>query len=81
MRYKKPLYIKKTFNYPLIESEVDSIYLKFELDKNRYYDDGDQVGVVKVMISDKKIYEDAIYISKKKAKERKSFLSWFKKIW
>ncbi|MDD2181312.1 MAG: D-alanyl-D-alanine carboxypeptidase, partial [Bacilli bacterium] len=79
--YKKPFYIKNGFSYPFVESEVDNIYLKFELDKKRIYKNGDQVGLVKVMMGDQSIYEDAVYVGQNETKERKSFIEWFKGLW
>ncbi len=79
--YKKPLYLKKGFSYPLIESEVDNIYLKFELEKKRFYQDGDPVGLVKVVLGDESIYEDAVYVNKDEVKKKRKFLSWFRNLW
>lgn len=79
--YKRPFYLKNSFNYPLLEIEIDNIYLKFELEKKRFYEDGDQVGLVKVILGDEEIYEDAIYISKGVVKKKNKFLSWFKSLW
>lgn len=79
--YKRPLYLKSGFTYPLVSNEVDNLYLKFELSKVRNYKVNDAVGLVKVMVGDQEIYKDSIYVGEKVKKERKSILDWFKNLW
>lgn len=59
------LYLKESFTYPLLESETDSIKLKFKLEKNNNYKNNDKVGIVQVYLADKKITEKDIYVEKK----------------
>lgn len=72
------LYIKNDFTYPFLDSETDSLSLKFELEKKKDYNTHDKVGVANVYLGDKKIKEETIYVEKVK---EKSFLNkiknWF----
>ncbi|MFA5604120.1 MAG: D-alanyl-D-alanine carboxypeptidase family protein [Bacilli bacterium] len=79
--YKRPLYLKNSFSYPMVNNEVDNLYLKFELSKVRSYKVNDAVGLVKVMIGNQEIYRDSIYVGEKVKKERKSIFDWFKNLW
>jgi len=71
------LYIKEDFTYPLLDSEKDSLNLKFELEKNKNYKTNDKVGIVKVFLGDKKITEKNIYVEKK---EKPSFFDKLKNL-
>ena len=79
------LYITKDFKYPLLETEKDNIKLKFELEQKRNINDNDPVGKVKVLLGDKEIYEDNVYVKEKKISTKVSFLEkigkWFKNLW
>jgi len=68
------LYLKKDFTYPLLESEKETLSLKFELEKNKEYKNNDKVGEALVYLGDKKIGTRGIYV------EKKEDLSFFKKI-
>lgn len=74
------LYIENDFKYILRESEESILKLKYEINKMRKYETGDNVGVVKVYLGDEVIHEEDIYV--KKGKEEKGFwdklLGWFK---
>lgn len=79
------LYITKDFKYPLLETEKDNIKLKFELEQKRNINNNDHVGKVKVLLGDKEIYEDDVYVKEKKISTKVSFLEkigkWFKNLW
>lgn len=79
------LYLKNNFIYPLNSQEKDTILLKFEVEKKRNIKIEDKIGKVKVMIGDKKVYEDFVYIKDVKVVKKKniiqSFVSWFKNLW
>ena len=62
-------YLKDNFKYSLRKDELDKIVIKFELKKLSDYKDGDEVGNVKVYLSDKIIYDNPIYIEKSEKKE------------
>jgi len=68
---------KEDFTYPLLDSEKDSLNLKFELEKNKNYKTNDKVGIVKVFLGDKKITEKNIYVEKK---EKPSFFDKLKNL-
>ena len=78
------LYIKNSFSYPLLETEKDTIKLKFELEKKRNIKNEDEVGTVRVLIGDKEVYDDLVYV-KEKIKEKDGFFSsiwkWMKQLW
>lgn len=67
--YKKHIiYIKNNFSYPLTKEEKNNIILKFEIEKQTNYKDEDIVGKVKVMLYDRNIYEDNLYLKLNKEK-------------
>ncbi len=70
----KELYLKNNFNYPLQKNELKSLYLKIELEKKRIINFNKPVGKVFVMLGDKVIYKDNIYLKEKK---RKKWFWWF----
>ncbi len=76
--YDKELYIKNNFSYPLKEEEMNSLYLKFEIEKKRILKDNQPVGIVKVMVGEKSIYEDDIYVRTIKKPHKKFWIRWFK---
>jgi len=75
------LYLKENFKYPLLESETETLSLKFELEKNENYKNNDKIGKALVYLGDKKIGTRNIYVEKK---EELSFFqkikNWFKKL-
>ena len=79
--YLDTLYIKNNFNYTL-ENIDNKVLLNFKLEKKQNYSDDDKVGVVEVLINDKKVHEEDIYIKKK---EKLSFFDklkrWFSNLW
>ena len=76
------LYIKNNFNYTLNNNEKNNVLLNFKLEKKQNYSDNDKVGVVEVLVNDKKVHEEDIYVTKK---EEKSFFQklkeWFSNLW
>lgn len=76
----RKFYIKENFNYILNENEKDNIVLKFYLDKKITYSNGEKIGIVKVLIGDKEVFETNVYIELKKKKVRiiDIILGWFK---
>ncbi len=68
------LYIKNNVLYPLLESEKDSVRVKYELLKERDYKSGDKVGYVRVYLADKLVKSEKIYVKRVNNKR----LSWFK---
>lgn len=78
------LYIKNDYFYPLLETEKESISLKYELTKKREYKSGDEVGKLIVKVSEKEVYSEPIYVEKIELKEKKfwkKIKDWFKNLW
>lgn len=79
------LYLKNDFKYPLLETEKDSIKLKFELEKKDNIKENDEVGKVKVFIGSKQIYEDSVYVKEKQIPKKSNIFQkiykWFKNLW
>lgn len=77
-------YVKNDFSYPLMESEKDTISLKFELEQKKSYQTEDKVGSVKVLIGKEEVYQDDVYI-RKLPKENtpffKKIMNWLKHLW
>ena len=77
---KYNLYIKNDFKYLLSNDENKSILLDFELEKDRNIKEGNKVGKVNVLLGDKVIHTENIYVEQKK-QAKKSFLDkikeWF----
>ena len=69
---KYNLYIKNDFKYLLSADENQSILLDFELEKDRDIKDGDKVGKVDVLLGDKVIHTEDIFVEQKK-ESKKSF--------
>lgn len=62
--YKNKLYLKHNFNYPLLDSEKETITIKYKLKKKKNYKNKEIVGRALVYMSNKKIYSQNIYIEK-----------------
>ena len=73
---KYNLYIKNDFKYLLSSNENESILLDFELEKNRNIQSGDKVGKVDVLLGDKIIHTEDIYVKEKREQAR----NWWQKI-
>lgn len=69
----KEMYIDNSYTYPLLQDEVDSVLIKYKLDKNS--------GVIEVYLGDKLLHTEAILV-RDKVVSKKSFLDrikgWFK---
>lgn len=79
-------YINNDYNYPLSSNELDSINIKFELEKVRKLKDDIKVGVAKVLLGDEVVHEEDIYINEIKKGNKKLGLfdkikRWFKNLW
>ena len=74
------LYIKNDFKYLLEKSETQSIVLSFQLEKDRNIKENNEVGKVNVLLGDKIIHTEKIYVSEK-TKNKKSIFQkikeWF----
>lgn len=79
------LYINTPFKYPLLDTEKDNITLKFELEQKRDIQENEPVGKVKVLLGDKEIYEEDVYVKEKEVSNKLSFFQkigkWFKNLW
>jgi len=64
------LYIENDFKYLLGKDETESITLNFELEKNRNIKNNDKVGIVEVLLGDKVIHSDNIYVELKEKTKR-----------
>lgn len=78
-------YLKDSFTYPFIDSEKNSITIKYELTKLKNYQNNDIVGEAVLFINNEKITSFPIYIEKIEKKENIGWftkvLLWFKSIW
>ena len=76
------LYIENNFNFTVDKNLPNKVLLNFKLEKKASYTSGDEVGIVEVLINDKKVHEEKIYVNKK---ESISFFqklkNWFKNLW
>ena len=80
--YYKNLYIKDNFNYSLENNKQNKILLNFKLEKKRDYNNHDKVGVVEIIINNKKVHEEEIFVLKE---QKLSFWQkvkvWFDNLW
>lgn len=71
----KELYIDNSYAYPLLESETNSIFIKYKLDKNNG-------GVAEVYLGDKLLHSESILVRNRENVSKKSFFDrlkdWFK---
>lgn len=78
-------YLKDSFTYPFIDSEKNSITIKYELTKLKNYQNNDIVGDAILFINNERIISLPIYIEKIEKKENIGWfakvLLWFKSIW
>lgn len=77
------LYTKEDFNYILNNNDEFDILLKFELEKKRNFNDNDDVGNIIVLLGDKEVHRQPIFVkSKSKSSKKKNvFIEWFKNLW
>lgn len=72
--FKDKLYLKNNFTYPLTLEEKNNILVKIKITKVKNYKNDDIVGKLEVMLYNKNIYQDFIYV---KIKDNKSLLDKF----
>ena len=77
------LYVLNNYGYLLSNNEEESLLYKYELEKKRKFNDGDNVGLLKIYLGDKEIHEEKIYV--RNIKVKKSFFDklkeWFSNLW
>jgi len=66
--FKDPLYIKKSFTYPLTNAEQNKIKVIVRLEKKDNYKDNDKVGKTIVTLENKEIFTTDVYVRKATAK-------------
>ena len=65
--YKKvKFYVKYNYNTLVTDDERNKIYLNIILQKNPKYKNNQKIGKVQVILDDKTLYEENIYIKKKR---------------
>ena len=80
--FKDKLYIENDFKYTVNKNNQNKALLNFKLEKQQNYSTGDEVGIVEVLIDDKKVHEEKIYVDKKESMNFfERFCNWFKNIW
>ena len=71
------LYIENDYFYPLLDSETDSILIKYKLDKEV----SENAGVIEIYLGDKLLHEEPIFVRNKEKEVKKSFIDrikgWF----
>lgn len=72
--YKDNVYVKESFTYPLTKEEKAKAKTVIEIYKLDDYKDNDVVGIAKVIINDKEIFKENIYV-KVEEKEEKTFFT------
>lgn len=79
------LYIKNDYSYLIQNSEQNNLAFKYDLEKKRSIKNGDEVGVLKIYLGDKKIHEEKIFVKELAKKGKKSFFAkikdWFVNLW
>lgn len=69
-------YIENDYTYPLLETEEDSIIIKYKLEKNPQ----ENAGNIEVYLGDKLLHAEPIYIKEKQQKQKKSIFQKIKEI-
>ena len=59
------LYIKNNFSYIVLKNEIDSILIKYKLNKIRNIKDNQKVGVATIYLGDTKIHEETIFVKER----------------
>lgn len=70
------LYIKTSFDYILTENEKNSISIKYKIKKKSKVKPGEEVGEAIVMLGDKTIHTEKIYVKSKSTVEKKKWQIW-----
>lgn len=79
---KDQLYIENDFRYTMKENDKNSLTLHFQLEKKREYQNQDKVGTVKVLLNNKQIHEENIYVRKSESLSWwEKVKAWFKNLW
>jgi D-alanyl-D-alanine carboxypeptidase len=60
--YKEELYINNNYYYPLMQSEINNMSIKVELQKIKKYKNKDKVGAAKVYYKDQLVHSEDIYV-------------------
>lgn len=82
--YLDELYINNDFYYTLPNNQKNKVLLNFKLEKKYNYENNDAVGVVEVIINDKKVHEEVIYVLKEEEKTLSfwdKLKEWFSNLW
>jgi len=81
--YDNNLYIENDFNYSLENNGENKVLLNFKLERKKNYKNGDEVGVVEVIINDKKVHEEKIFVNKieKKLTFFEKLKAWLDSLW
>lgn len=66
--YKDKVYVTNSFIYPLTKEEKEKIKVVIKLLKQERYNNKDEVGTIEVLLEDKVIYKDKVYVEKKEEK-------------
>ena len=78
------LYIKNDYSYLISNEEVDSLTIKYDIEKIRNIKNNTKIRTINVYLGDKRIYEDDIFV-KQKSKKYKKLLNkikdWFNNLW
>ena len=78
------LYVKNNFYYLLSNSEEDNLIFKYQLNKKRSINNGDNIGVLNIYLGDKMIHQEKIYVDIINSEERSFFdkiKEWFVNLW
>ena len=69
-------YIENDYTYPLLETEEDSILIKYKLEKNP----NEKAGEIEVYLGDKLLHKEPILIKEKEIKQKKSIFQKIKEL-
>lgn len=66
--YEDPVYVKKSFSYPLTEEEKEKVRVIIQLIPKKDYKNNEEVGTIEVLLEDEIIFQDKVYVQKEKEK-------------
>ena len=72
----KEYYIENDYTYPLLETEEESIFIKYKLEK----EPKENAGEIEVYLGDKQLHKETIFVKEKEQKPRKSLIQKIKEI-
>ena len=77
------LYTKEDYSYIMNNKDEFNIVLKFELEKKRNFKDGDEVGSIIVIVGDREVHRQFLYVRNKTKKKKSTsrLVKWFKSLW